>query len=406
MVRPMGRSSASLFEDSQLALCVLDALVGQGLVTTALRIPKLRPAEDDDLEDESESWRDRAITNQSQAIDDALDLLAKHRDRLAALKKISGVALLAEDQYWADVSSLVGIEQCVGLEHLTLWSSSDVDLGPLAALPKLATLDLSLAQRVRDLAPLAQRPGLAVIGRAIAPPASLEELIAADDVEAVKRLVDGGVTLDAQSIWRALWDRRSAPNSGAILRLLLSRGLDPEATLAGGNTALEKALDERSASWVEALLSHGADPNRLSIHGFRTFERLRFEEPLTGKSEKTQRQNQQLLEENRQRRVVLELLLAHGLDPNLSNNWGDTLATRLVSGADALALQLALDAGADPLALTNGRPLRYQTRFIKDAAARGAIEDVIDHRVAVVRARTALVTTLQLRFAPCVPSES
>jgi hypothetical protein len=142
---------AKLFEDTDLALCVVEGLVQAKLLSTSSSVPGLEPPEDADLDDESESWRDAVVTNQSAPIDQLVALLAQHPDKLPLLKEIPGVLLeiadfRGDEPYEINVHSLDGIEACTGLERIEIWSDRNgLSLAPLTALPRLAHVDLQCA---------------------------------------------------------------------------------------------------------------------------------------------------------------------------------------------------------------------------------------------------------------------
>lgn len=146
-----------LFVDTGLALCAVEALVEHGLIKTSIRIPELAPEDDDDLDDESESWRDRVDDNQTEAVDRLLALLEQHRDKVATLRAIGGLLIHLAEDYEIDLYSLAGIEACTRLERIEI-SSTDpkLDLSPLASLPALRSVDLTGAHGLRNLEPLFQ----------------------------------------------------------------------------------------------------------------------------------------------------------------------------------------------------------------------------------------------------------
>jgi hypothetical protein len=152
---------ARLFECSDLALCVMEAMVHQRLVTRVARIPEPVSADDDDLHDESESWRDRVFDNQTEAIERLVAELARHKDKLPQVTELTGVLIDTAEDYEPEIWSLAGIEACTGLEKIDLWSCEEkLDLSPLTTLPRLAELDLSCATGVKDLRPLFAMPAL------------------------------------------------------------------------------------------------------------------------------------------------------------------------------------------------------------------------------------------------------
>lgn len=144
------------FEDTSLALCVIEGLVAQRLIETQLRIPDLEPEDDDDYDDESESWRDNLDNNQDQVVDQLLALLEEHRDKLAQVREVQGALIhIASMDYEPDVYSLEGIEACTSLERIGIWTHNEkLDLSPLEALPALVSVDLSCAGKQKNLAPL------------------------------------------------------------------------------------------------------------------------------------------------------------------------------------------------------------------------------------------------------------
>ena len=161
------QAPARLFEDTSLALCVVEALVEHDLLETSIRIPELAPEDDDDLDDESESWRDRVENNQTEPIDQLVALLVQHRDKLSQLREIHGVLIHIAEDYEPDLYSLAGIEACTGLERISIWSMDPrLDLSPLTSLPALASVDLTCASSIKNLEPLCQIESLKqVIGR-------------------------------------------------------------------------------------------------------------------------------------------------------------------------------------------------------------------------------------------------
>jgi hypothetical protein len=167
------RTERLLFQDTQLALCVVSSLVGERLLRTQLTIPEPEPDDLSDLADESESWRD-GETNQDRAIE-ALRALLESRSEL--LEKVSSIdcelAMINNDwEYTVDLNSLQGIEACTNLEHIAIRSTYEtLDLAPLAALSALTTVDLRDAPSVRNLRPLLEikslRKVLGVINDAV-----------------------------------------------------------------------------------------------------------------------------------------------------------------------------------------------------------------------------------------------
>ena len=153
------------FECSDLALCVLEALSQAGLVEVTRRIPEVEPEDDDDLDDESESWRDRLENDQTEVVDELLALLEKNRHELPKVKEVSGVLLhVAEGMYEPEMWSLAGIEACTGLESLEIWTSErKLDLAPLTRLPRLATVDLTCAGGLETLDALLEIPSLKTV---------------------------------------------------------------------------------------------------------------------------------------------------------------------------------------------------------------------------------------------------
>jgi hypothetical protein len=148
-----------LCTDDDLGLCVLEAMVRQKLVKTKLRVPGLEPDDEDDLDDESESWRDSIGNNQTEPIRELLALLSQHRDKVASVNEIDGVLMEIADTsgepYEVALHSLAGIEACTALEKLSIWTDDPgLDLSPLVSLRVMKELDLACAGRLRDLRPL------------------------------------------------------------------------------------------------------------------------------------------------------------------------------------------------------------------------------------------------------------
>lgn len=157
----MTKANEPPFADTDLALCVLEAMVCQGLVSTDVRIPELAPEDDDDLDDESESWRDRVDNNQTAARDELVTLVGQHRDKLPLVKEVTGVILELAEELEPDIHDLSGIGACTGLEKLEIWTTrATLDLSPLTALPALAELDLTCAGRLKNLRPLLEMKAL------------------------------------------------------------------------------------------------------------------------------------------------------------------------------------------------------------------------------------------------------
>ncbi|MGN6111107.1 MAG: DUF6892 domain-containing protein [Kofleriaceae bacterium] len=151
------------FEDTNLALCVLDGLVELDLISTSIVIPELAPDDEDDLEDESESWRDNFENNQTRAIDKLLALLGRHLKKLPALKVLQGSLINTAELYEMDLYSLAGIEHCPNLESVDIWTTDKkLDLSPLTKLPHLATVDLTCSDAY-DLSPLFEIPSLRTV---------------------------------------------------------------------------------------------------------------------------------------------------------------------------------------------------------------------------------------------------
>jgi ankyrin repeat protein len=127
----------------------------------------------------------------------------------------------------------------------------------------------------------------------------------------------------------------------------LAAGADVNAVSSYGNSALYNACFADRLPVVTALLEHGADPNL----------RMTYHSPVDGRVEV----GLVALMVCRSAPVV-EVLLAAGANPNVSDNHGSTPLMRaaLAAGSDAVAL--LLKSGADPR--------------IKDAAGRTAADRV------------------------------
>jgi hypothetical protein len=176
-----------VFECDHLALCVVEALVRDNLLTTSITIPELEPPDDYDPEDESESWRDAVEDNQTEAIDKLVALVDEHRDLLPRVTTLDVILVeIASCEYELDLWSLAGIEACTNLESIQVWSRDpSLDLSPLAALEKLHTVDVKLA-KPKSYAPLTQIPSLRVV-------------IGAPDAKTATALRARGVTIQAKS---------------------------------------------------------------------------------------------------------------------------------------------------------------------------------------------------------------
>ncbi len=159
------------FVDHDLGMAVVEAMVRQGLVTTDLCVPELKPEEDDDPDDESESWRDRIDEDALEIVGQLRALLDTHANKLARIEAINEVFLdIYEDMdRHAEIDSLAGIELCSGLKRLSLTTSNTkLDLTPLTLLPALEELDLGGAV-IKDLTPLLALPRLKKLSARVDP---------------------------------------------------------------------------------------------------------------------------------------------------------------------------------------------------------------------------------------------
>lgn len=150
------------FVDPDLKLAVIEAMLRQGLMVTTLRVPALEPEDDDDLEEESESWRDHINEDEIRVVSELHALLATHADRIAAIEEIDDffMEVYEDPEQFAEIDSLAGIEQCSGLRRLTFTTGNKkLDLTPLTALPLLEAIDLG-SSRIRDVSLLLALPKL------------------------------------------------------------------------------------------------------------------------------------------------------------------------------------------------------------------------------------------------------
>lgn len=124
--------------------------------------------------------------------------------------------------------------------------------------------------------------GLALVGGAIAqvdvipyeelaPGAKFAVAIERDDLDAVKALLDSGLSADTpidygENSWtplmKAAWD-----GTTEIARLLVARGADVNAASGDGTTALLQAGSNGHLAIVKLLLEAKADPNRVNTYG-------------------------------------------------------------------------------------------------------------------------------------------
>jgi len=163
--------------------------------------------------------------------------------------------------------------------------------------------------------------------RAQGNPYAIVEAARADDVSAVRSLLDQGVDVDASQADGAtalLW---AAYHSDLLMaRLLIDAGIDVDAGNSVGVTPLVQAASTGDAAMVEALIGAGADPN-------------------LGPEESTA-----LMEASRAGSVeAVRLLLAAGADVNATEAWEGQTALMWASGeGHADVVRTLLEAGADP----------------------------------------------------------
>jgi ankyrin repeat protein len=99
----------------------------------------------------------------------------------------------------------------------------------------------------------------------------------------------------------------SHPNKYAIMKLLLQHGADP-------NEALDRAIAQGELDSLNLLIQAGADINRKGSYYGMTPLMNAFSSPNPNKYE------------------IMKLLLQHGADPNATDDGGDNLLMRVLSG--------------------------------------------------------------------------
>jgi len=190
------------------------------------------------------------------------------------------------------------------------------------------------------------------LGRGLTP------LLLTEEPEIATALLDGGADVNATTdastegdegktplilaigAWYPLHgysDQDAVVQKLAMIRLLLSRGANINATAKYGATALSEAEAHQMHDYVQLLLAHGADSNVRDLEG---------DTPLTAAA-------------NEGDLIYMRLLLSHGADVNAQNNRGQTalmLASHLAySGYGAhwqqdrrAKIRLLRQFGADP----------------------------------------------------------
>ncbi|MGH9381913.1 MAG: ankyrin repeat domain-containing protein [Thermoanaerobaculia bacterium] len=173
---------------------------------------------------------------------------------------------------------------------------------------------------------------------------ALAEAAARGDAARVRELVAQGAGINARGdrgVNLLEWAMGSKSTEG--LKALLEVGADPANPGIGDSTAIHTAAMANDPIYLEILLAHGADPN--------TPETRTGDPPLSvavGYDNDPQ----------------FRMLLAAGADPNRSGGFGETplhMAASAGTGEQVLAL---LEAGADPLA-RNAQDCTFQCYFFK-----------------------------------------
>ena len=143
------------------------------------------------------------------------------------------------------------------------------------------------------------------------PSTPLSTAAAANDADAVRRLIADGHRPDDDSPWTALmWAARRGSVEAITVLLDAGAAIDRHDG-RNGWTALQHAIHTRQVDAVRVLLDRGADPNAAVHSGAITPLLMASLEPDP---------------------TVLKLLLAHGANPRVAGEGGDTPFTRAVAG--------------------------------------------------------------------------
>jgi ankyrin repeat protein len=96
---------------------------------------------------------------------------------------------------------------------------------------------------------------------------SLLDVVVAGDVKAVEERLGAGVDPDVEDPGEASLHDAAKLCRPELAELLLSRGADPNARDAVGNTPLHVATRRKFPQVAPLLLKHGADPNAANARG-------------------------------------------------------------------------------------------------------------------------------------------
>ena len=136
---------------------------------------------------------------------------------------------------------------------------------------------------------LLEQPGLKIDALNLAGESALMMAALKGDMAGVKMLLERGAKVN-QSGWSPLHYAATGPEPD-IVRLLLGRGAEIDATAPNGITPLMMAAQYGSEDGVKLLLEHGADPNRRSQRDMRAadFAKLAGRDALAASLQKLQR---------------------------------------------------------------------------------------------------------------------
>ncbi|KAJ5972057.1 uncharacterized protein N7479_001975 [Penicillium vulpinum] len=138
----------------------------------------------------------------------------------------------------------------------------------------------------------------------------------------VATLFDAGARVSTYATGFLTGEEEQVPG---IIRQFLDHGLDPNASVSGGEPLLRYIVPQEDTSLIDLLLTHGA-----KLESNMLFDTIA---PRVTQGE-----------------FMTKFLLAKGLDPNTtSSRWGTPLH-RAVEISKPNIIKLLLDAGADPTA--------------------------------------------------------